>query len=94
MKIEILGKLTVLYLPVSKTRIIPFVGFTITEPYFRPHQLEVQFLIETPVAEFLKPSTRQEKLKILVYNKKTRLVIPPLCHPERSEGSSPAAGWA
>jgi len=70
--IEILGKLTGLHIPVSKIQVIPFVGFSIMKPHFQLHQFEVEFLIETAVDEFLKPATRQEKLKILFI--KRRLV--------------------
>lgn len=69
LEIDILGKLTELHIPVSKILVSPFVGFMHERPLFRPNQLEVESMIETSVNEFLKPGTRQEKIKILFINK-------------------------
>ena len=69
LEIEILGKLTELHIPVSKILVVPFVGYISERPLFHPHHFEVESMIETSVNEFLKPGTRQEKMKIMFINK-------------------------
>ena len=54
-EIEILGALTQLHIPVSNFLVSPFVGCTERTPSFHPDASEVQFIIETPLAELLDP---------------------------------------
>lgn len=67
--VEIVGKLTQLLIPVSKILVFPFIGFIRERPLFRPDPHEVKSIIETAVSKFLKPVTRQEKMKILFLRK-------------------------
>jgi 8-oxo-dGTP pyrophosphatase MutT (NUDIX family) len=55
--IHILGKLTPLKIQVSGFEVNPFVGILKEKPLWKPDSNEVKYLIETPVYEFLKPST-------------------------------------
>ena len=44
-KVEILGSLTDLYVPLSNFKITPYVGFTFDKPHFNPDPLEVERII-------------------------------------------------
>ena len=55
--LEIIGRLTPLYVPTSGFLISPFVGFSSVRPMFKPDPLEVAELIETPLALLLDPDT-------------------------------------
>jgi len=55
-KIEVLGSLTPLHIPVSNFMVFPFVGWMEEIPVFRPDPTEVQYVIEAPLAGLLDPS--------------------------------------
>lgn len=60
-RIELLGSLTDLYIPVSNFRVDPFVGFTETTPQFVPQESEVQDILEVPVRELIRPDNLKTK---------------------------------
>ena len=55
-KIKILGKITPLFIPVSKTLVNPFIGYLIQRPVFTPCKKEVDYVIELPVINLLQPN--------------------------------------
>ncbi len=55
-KIKILGKITPLFIPVSKTLVNPFVGYMMQRPVFTPCKKEVDYVIELPVINLLQPN--------------------------------------
>lgn len=57
-KIDILGMLTPLHIPVSNFLVDPVVGWTRTRPIFQPDPSEVQYLIETPIRSLLEPGIK------------------------------------
>jgi 8-oxo-dGTP pyrophosphatase MutT (NUDIX family) len=62
-EIEILGKLTPLYIPVSNFLVAPFLGWLPGRPAYRPDKSEVQYVIEAGLAELLKPENcRSERM--------------------------------
>ncbi len=54
---EIIGKLTPVYIPVSKFMVQPFVGYLNSRPDFKIDTREVQQLIEWPFANLMLPET-------------------------------------
>lgn len=52
-KIEILGELSTLYVPVSKFKIYPFIGWTNQKPNFKINQFEVDEIITLPLKSIL-----------------------------------------
>jgi len=62
--IEILGKLTPLYIPVSNFLVTPYIGWVKDVPKFNPDCSEVEYLIFVPVAELFDPDIiKWEKIK-------------------------------
>lgn len=51
--IEVIGKLTDLYIPPSNHRVSPYVGIMRHTPVFRPDPVEVDVVLELPLAQFL-----------------------------------------
>ena len=61
--IEILGKLTPLYIPVSNFEVAPFLGWLPGRPQYRPDGSEVQYVIEVSLEELLNPDNcRSERM--------------------------------
>lgn len=61
--VEVIGRLTPLYIPPSDFEVHPFVGvFRNGRPRFTPDTFEVAEVIETPLDVLLDPVTRQEEL--------------------------------
>jgi 8-oxo-dGTP pyrophosphatase MutT (NUDIX family) len=60
-KIEILGRLTHVYIPVSNYLVHPFVGYLREEPLFNPDLNEVEEIVEVPLTELLDPANRKRK---------------------------------
>jgi 8-oxo-dGTP pyrophosphatase MutT (NUDIX family) len=56
-ELEVLGKLTPLYLFASNFEITPWVAATRTRPHWRPSQREVERLLEVPLPHLLDPSS-------------------------------------
>ena len=62
--IDILGKMTPLYIPVSNIHVTPYVGWADDRPVFEPDPEEVQYLIKVPVEDlFRKDNKRKEIIK-------------------------------
>ncbi|RMG78248.1 MAG: CoA pyrophosphatase [Bacteroidetes bacterium] len=57
--IQLLGRLTELYIPVSDFLVYPFVGFLDYEPRFIPQPGEVKSVIHVPFSELLRPEIVQ-----------------------------------
>jgi len=57
--IEVLGKLTPMYIPVSNFIVYPFVGMLATTPTFIPEVAEVKQIVELPLKLLLNKKTRQ-----------------------------------
>jgi len=72
--VQILGKLTDLYIPVSNFKVHPFLGMMGNEPQFQPDPYEVNQLIETPLRNLLNPELR--KMKKIKVNKIFNLDAP------------------
>ncbi len=51
--IEVLGKLSELYIPISNLRVCPLVGFLNRKPNFTPNLQEVEYVIEVPLSELV-----------------------------------------
>ncbi len=60
-KIQLLGGLTDLYIPISHFRVDPYVGFTEQTPRFVPQENEVQGILEVPVEELIHPKTLKRR---------------------------------
>lgn len=60
-KIEVLGKLTPLFIPVSRMEVHPYVGYLVERPMFIPDQREVERLIEINVTDLLQASIVKTK---------------------------------
>lgn len=54
-EITLLGKLTPLYIPVSKIKVYPFTGYLNERPIFKPDSTEVQYLLEIAIYDLLDP---------------------------------------
>lgn len=59
-RIQLLGALTPLYIPVSNFEVFPYVGFLDEKPHFQLQDTEVQQVVEAPMSLLQEPSTRQE----------------------------------
>jgi 8-oxo-dGTP pyrophosphatase MutT (NUDIX family) len=53
-KIEVIGKLTDLYIPPSNHKVSPYVGVMQEKPVFKPDPIEVESILEVALADFLK----------------------------------------
>lgn len=60
-EIELLGTLSELYIPVSKFRVYPFVGYLPYTPDFIAQASEVNDILEIPFELFLEESNRKKK---------------------------------
>ncbi|MCB9282803.1 MAG: CoA pyrophosphatase [Lewinellaceae bacterium] len=58
-RVEVLGALTDLYIPVSNYQVHPFVGVLETTPTFFPQWEEVASIVEAPLDLLCDPATRQ-----------------------------------
>ncbi len=54
--LTVLGSLTPLYIPASGNRIHPLVAYTAERPRFQIERVEVQRLVEAPIALFMDPA--------------------------------------
>jgi 8-oxo-dGTP pyrophosphatase MutT (NUDIX family) len=57
-KIELIGKLTPLFIPVSLFNVFPFVGICAEKPIWVPDKQEVSYIIEASLKDLLNPSNR------------------------------------
>ena len=60
-KIEIIGRLTDIYVPPSNFLISVFVGYLAEKPIFNPDEREVAEVIEADFDDFFEPDVIQEK---------------------------------
>lgn len=60
-KIEIIGQLTHLYIPVSNYLVYPFVGYLPEVPTFYPDPSEVEEILEIPIAHVINKENRKIK---------------------------------
>ncbi len=58
-EIQLIGRLSKLYIPPSDFYVEPFVGWCEKRPDFRPNPAEVAAIIEVPLNQLLDPATRQ-----------------------------------
>ena len=58
-RVEVLGRLTHIYIPPSHFCIQIVVGYTPEPPVWRPNPDEVESVIEVPISRFLDPATRK-----------------------------------
>ncbi len=56
--VEVLGRLTPLYIPPSQTQVYPIVGWIPRLPALRPNAQEVAKVLEVPASRLLAPETR------------------------------------
>ncbi len=61
-EIDLLGSLTELHIPISNFLVSPFVGSMAHTPIFNPDKSEVQFVIQTPLADLLNPRHRKSEI--------------------------------
>lgn len=81
-KLQILGKLTSLYIPVSNTEVSPYVAYCDHRPLWKINKDEVVSLIEAPLLHFLDKgmlrekdmAVRNEVLRVKHYNYKGRVI--------------------
>ncbi len=59
--VQVLGRLSPLYIPPSNYCIRPVVGYTPARPDFQPDPREVAEVLEVPLAELLNPATVREE---------------------------------
>ena len=56
-KLQIIGKLSPLFIPVSNFIVHPYIGFQYSLPRFKIQASEVQFLLDVELIDLLKPKT-------------------------------------
>lgn len=59
--ITMLGALSSLYIPVSKSNVFPYIGFTEQQPDYILSVAEVQYVLEVPVRELFDPVIKSVK---------------------------------
>lgn len=57
-KIEVIGALTSLYIPVSNSNVQPYIGFSSEQPDCIINKHEVQYILEVPVTELFNPDIK------------------------------------
>jgi 8-oxo-dGTP pyrophosphatase MutT (NUDIX family) len=60
--VEVLGRLSPLYIPPSNFYIYPFIAYSAARPAFQPDAKEVAELIEAPLSLLLNPATHKEEI--------------------------------
>jgi len=67
-EIEVIGKLSELYIPPSNFLVYPTVGFAETVSSFQPQENEVDKVVEIPVEFFLNKKNINSKTEIKIFN--------------------------
>lgn len=68
-KINLLGKLTDVYIPPSNILVYPFVGYLDYEPIFYPDEKEVESVLEIPLNDIFRDDlVKQKKLEVGRYS--------------------------
>ena len=57
--INIIGKMTDLYIPISNFHVHPFLGWTAVQPHYQPQATEVKDIIEAPLSVLLNPDNQK-----------------------------------
>ncbi len=57
--INIIGKMTDLYIPVSNFHVHPFIGWTAAQPHYQPQATEVKEIIEAPLSILMNPDNQK-----------------------------------
>ena len=57
-EIEVIGKLSELYIPPSNFNVLPFVGYLAKEPSFKPDSQEVKKILRVPLSILINETTR------------------------------------
>jgi len=65
-QVHVVGYLTELHIPVSNMLVYPVIGTYPERPDFQIDQSEVEYLIESPLVELLKPGTRKSMLRLIL----------------------------
>jgi 8-oxo-dGTP pyrophosphatase MutT (NUDIX family) len=60
--VEIIGRMTRLYIPPSRFIVHPFLAITRQRPVFLAQEQEVETILEVPVSELLEPDTRKTEV--------------------------------
>jgi 8-oxo-dGTP pyrophosphatase MutT (NUDIX family) len=74
--VEILGRLTPLEIAVSGHILNPVVGVTSERPVFRPHTVEVDRVLEAPLARLLAPDGIGQEERVQVRPPHARMQVP------------------
>jgi len=61
-QVQLLGRLTELYIPVSNMVVQPFVGFTPQKPVFTPNLQEVEYIVEVPLTDLLAEANKSVRV--------------------------------
>lgn len=70
-KVEILGKLTDVYIPPSNMLVHPYIGYIDYEPIFYPDETEVEEVIEVPLSDvFREELVKDKKVEVGRYSDK------------------------
>ncbi len=59
--VTVLGALSSLYIPVSKSNVFPYIGFTAQQPEYVLSADEVQYVLEVPIKELFDPAIKSVK---------------------------------
>ena len=71
-KIEVIGTLTDLYIPVSNNLVRPFIGFVKEKPALQKNDVEVKAIIETDISLILNPALKQVATFTGLHNRSIR----------------------
>ncbi len=73
-QVQLMGKLTKLFIPASNFDVYPFVGYSLQHPDFKVNESEVAVLLEVPLDDLLNPAAFC--YKTIRYRKETEVEVP------------------